>query len=95
MKRKLTYVTLILVLANGCAAPPAGDVADAVYTNGRIYTVDESQPWVEAVGIKDGKFIWVRLFWNGGFGMSHSGKGSSHLTRLRWRPLTGTTLPSA
>ena len=39
--------------------------------------------------------IWVRLFWNGEFGMSHSGKGSSHLTRLRWRPLTGTTLPSA
>ena len=39
--------------------------------------------------------FWVRLFWNGGFGMSHSGKGSSHLTRLRWRPLTGTTLPSA
>ena len=39
--------------------------------------------------------IRVRLFWNGGFGMSHSGKGSSHLTRLRWRPLTGTTLPSA
>ena len=37
----------------------------------------------------------TRLFWNGGFGMSHSGKGSSHLTRLRWRPLTGTTLPSA
>ena len=41
------------------------------------------------------EIIWVRLFWNGGFGMSHSGKGSSHLTRLRWRPLTGTTLPSA
>ena len=41
------------------------------------------------------KMIRVRLFWNGGFGMSHSGKGSSHLTRLRWRPLTGTTLPSA
>ena len=39
--------------------------------------------------------IRVRLFWNGGFGMSHSGKGSSYLTRLRWRPLTGTTLPSA
>ena len=40
------------------------------------------------------KIFRVRLFWNGGFGMSHSGKGSSHLTRLRWRPLTGTTLPS-
>ena len=43
----------------------------------------------------ENEMIWVRLFWNGGFGMSHSGKGSSHLTRLRWRPLTGTTLPSA
>ena len=41
------------------------------------------------------ELTWVRLFWNGEFGMSHSGKGSSHLTRLRWRPLTGTTLPSA
>ena len=49
---------------------------------------------LKARAMEDG-MIWVRLFWNGGFGMSHSGKGSSHLTRLRWRPLTGTTLPSA
>jgi predicted amidohydrolase YtcJ len=34
-------------------------VADTVYTNGKIYTVDESQPWVEAVAIKDGRFIAV------------------------------------
>jgi len=33
--------------------------ADTVYTNGKIYTVDEAQPWVEAVAIKDGKFIAV------------------------------------
>ena len=33
--------------------------ADTVYTNGRIYTVDEAQPWVEAVAIKDGKFMVV------------------------------------
>ena len=37
----------------------ASDVADTVYTNGKIYTVNESQPWVEAVAIKDGKFIAV------------------------------------
>jgi predicted amidohydrolase YtcJ len=35
------------------------EVADAVYTNGKIYTVDEAQPWAEAVAIKDGKFVAV------------------------------------
>ena len=34
-------------------------VADVVYTNGRIYTVNETQPWAEAVAIKDGAFIAV------------------------------------
>ncbi len=34
-------------------------LADTVYINGKIYTVDESRPWVEAVAIKDGKFIAV------------------------------------
>ena len=33
--------------------------ADTVYTNGRIYTVNETQPWAEAVAIKDGKFLAV------------------------------------
>jgi predicted amidohydrolase YtcJ len=30
-----------------------------VLTNGRIYTVDEDQPWAEAVVIRDGVFIYV------------------------------------
>ena len=34
-------------------------VADTIYTNGKIYTVDKAQLWVEAVAIKDGKFIAV------------------------------------
>ena len=33
--------------------------ADTVYTNARIYTVNEAQPWADAVAIKDGKFIKV------------------------------------
>ena len=33
--------------------------ADRVYTNARIYTVNEKQPWAEAVAIKDGKFLLV------------------------------------
>jgi len=49
-----------LFLALGCSAERATDEsADAVYTNGRIYTVNEAQPWVEAVAIKDGKFLVV------------------------------------
>ncbi len=35
------------------------EVADVVYTSGRIYTVDEAQPWAEAVAIKDGRFLAV------------------------------------
>jgi predicted amidohydrolase YtcJ len=40
-------------------APAPAEVADAVYTDGRIYTVNEAQPWAEAVAIKDGKFVVV------------------------------------
>jgi predicted amidohydrolase YtcJ len=46
------------------AAPVAvvearSEVADAVYTNGKIYTVNQAQPWVEAIAIKNGKFLVV------------------------------------
>jgi predicted amidohydrolase YtcJ len=34
-------------------------VADTVYRNGKIYTVNEERPWAEAVAIKDGKFLVV------------------------------------
>ena len=34
-------------------------VADVVYTNGKIYTVNESQPWAQALAIKNGKFLLV------------------------------------
>ncbi|MGI9329293.1 MAG: amidohydrolase [Gammaproteobacteria bacterium] len=33
--------------------------ADAVYINGRIYTVDAAQAWAEAVAIQGGKFLAV------------------------------------
>jgi len=46
------------VSAESPSAEP-GIVADMVYTNGRIYTVNETQPWANAVAIKDGKFMVV------------------------------------
>ena len=32
---------------------------DAIYVNGRIYTVADDQTWAEAIAIKDGKFVSV------------------------------------
>jgi predicted amidohydrolase YtcJ len=48
-----------LFLSVGCSQQTVGEIADTVYTNGRIYTVNEARPWAEAVAIKDGKFIAV------------------------------------
>ena len=44
-----------VVTADGARAQSA----DVVYRNGKIYTVNEAQPWAEAVAIKDGKFMVV------------------------------------
>ncbi len=53
-------VTAGWLVVIGCSTEPAADeTADVVYTNGRIYTVNEAQPWAEAVAIKDGKFLVV------------------------------------
>ena len=50
----------VLILA--CLAATAGhaaEPADAVYRHGRIYTVDAQDRWVEAVAIRDGRFVAV------------------------------------
>ena len=33
----------------------SSESADTIYTNGRIYTVDDSNVWAEALAINDGK----------------------------------------
>lgn len=58
MKTKITILTLVLATFFACNQTPK-EIADIIYTNGKIYTVNESQPWAEAVAIKDGKFIKV------------------------------------
>jgi len=57
MKNILTIASFLLIPFSG--ALQATDIADAVYTNGKIYTVNGTQPWAEAVAIKDGKFVKV------------------------------------
>ena len=62
--RKLVAFFATLLIVTACSqegAPPSSPaaVADTVYTNGRIYTVDGATEWADAVAIKDGKFIVV------------------------------------
>jgi predicted amidohydrolase YtcJ len=49
----LSVIVILMV------APAQAEIADTIYINGKIYTVNEKQLWVEAVAIKDGKFIAV------------------------------------
>jgi predicted amidohydrolase YtcJ len=64
--RRILIAWIGLILA-GCdipqtsvtpdTAPAAGLRADSVYLNGRIYTANTEQPWVEAIAIQGGKFV--------------------------------------
>lgn len=68
MKKFYFLIALTLSVA-GCSpsdhpvadpeAATSSESADAIYTNGKIYTVDDSNVWAEAVAIKDGKFVAV------------------------------------
>lgn len=51
--------SLLIVLCFQVGGSLAAEVADTIYKNGRIYTVNESQPWAEAVAINGGKFVTV------------------------------------
>ena len=59
MRSTPLHFAAILALAVGCTRQPTGEVADVVYTNGSIYTVNKAQPRAEAVAIQDGKFLVV------------------------------------
>lgn len=51
---------VLLLLASACGGDRgAGEVADVAYINGQVYTVNDAQPWAEAVAIKEGKFLVV------------------------------------
>jgi predicted amidohydrolase YtcJ len=62
LKNVLAVTALLTVVAcqqNSGEPVSTTAVADTVLTNGRIYTVDPGQPWVEAVAIGDGKYWFV------------------------------------
>lgn len=58
MKANIIILSSLVLILMGCNKQPK-EIADTIYTNGKIYTVNEAQPWAEAVAIKDGKFLKV------------------------------------
>ena len=50
-------VTSMIICLAGCHAPPVKTQADVVFTNGKIFTVDQDQPFAEAMAINNGKIL--------------------------------------
>jgi predicted amidohydrolase YtcJ len=52
---------LSMVSLAACAGPrePAAPAADFVFTNGKVYTVNEEQPWTEAVAVEGNTIVYV------------------------------------
>jgi len=57
--KKFSLLSAILLLCLACGGPSGEDAADFVFTNGKVYTVDESHPWAEAVAVKGDKIVYV------------------------------------
>jgi len=61
---RAAFQLLIPFIAVACQQSPEQPAvvvaaADTVLTNGQIYTVNSTGPWVEAVAIKDGKYVFI------------------------------------
>ena len=59
MKYILTITTLFLLLACQSGSEQSSTIADLIYQNGNIYTVNENMPKAEAVAVKDGKISFI------------------------------------
>lgn len=55
--RDCAAAVLGLLVTTGCHAVDPGVAADAIYTGGPIVTINDAQPNVEALAVKDGKVL--------------------------------------
>lgn len=56
----LSAILLSVLLLAGCGdAAPDPDAADRVFINARVYTVNDEQPWAEAVAVRDDRIVYV------------------------------------
>ncbi len=56
---KACAAALLAVATQSAIASSTPAAADTIYLNARIYTVNDAQPWADAVAIRDGHFVHV------------------------------------
>jgi len=56
---KFASFACVVIFTQSAYAEQAKDGADRVLMNANIYTVNQENPWVQAVAIDDGKFVYV------------------------------------
>ena len=59
MKNDLRKLLSVVLLISVYSCNPPIEPADKVFTNGKVYTVNESQPWAEAVAVSGNKIVFV------------------------------------
>ncbi|MGR6872983.1 amidohydrolase [Pseudomonas sp. HK3] len=61
MKQQLLACSLVVSLLPGCVDAEAGskDPSRQLWMNGEIYTVNDKQPWADAMVIEDGYLVYV------------------------------------
>jgi predicted amidohydrolase YtcJ len=61
MKKTVLALAVLTFLTGFVLLPAAAEIvmADLVLFNGRVFTVENSLPWAEAIAVRDGKFIAV------------------------------------
>lgn len=60
LRRGPAYATVAALALTACAdESPQQRGADVVFTNAKVYTVNEAQPWAEAVAIKGDEIVYV------------------------------------
>ena len=62
MRKQVFTWSLIAIMVAGCGPaeqPPAVEAADYVYTNGKVYTADDANPWAEAVAVLGSDIVYV------------------------------------
>ncbi len=60
MNSRIAAGLLCAALLGGCAGETLEErFADVVFTNGKVYTLDDAMPWAEAVAVKGNRIVYV------------------------------------
>ncbi|WP_168796600.1 amidohydrolase [Cognatitamlana onchidii] len=53
------FVMMFAIILTSCKTETKKGPADMVFTNGKVYTLNDAQEWAEAVAVKDNKIVFV------------------------------------